>query len=114
MVDTAQHIVLLEQEADVGLLTQAVRDSCLSNRFDNVDTEQMVLACSEIGHNAVRHGKGGRAEIFELKSGKMIRVIISDSGSGIPNIELASREGYSTVKKTAAQRHCRLWSCEYS
>lgn len=98
MVETAQHIILLEQEFDVGILNQAVREICLSNRFDKVDTEQMVLACSEMGHNAVRHGYGGRAEIFELKAGKMIRVVISDSGPGIPNIELASREGYTTVK----------------
>lgn len=93
-----QHIVLLEVEADVSLLTQAVREICIANLFDRVDTEEMVLGCSEIGHNAVRHGLGGKAEIFALKSGKMIRVIISDEGLGIPNIELASRQGYSTVK----------------
>lgn len=98
MIKIAQHIILLEQESDVGLLTQAVREACQSNRFDRVDTEQMVLACSEIGHNAIRHGNGGNAEIFELNSGKLIRVVISDKGPGIPNIELASREGYSTVK----------------
>ena len=86
MVDTALHIILLEQEADVGLLTQAVRQSCIASRFDKVDTEQLVLACSEIAHNAVRHGNGGRAEIFEMKAGKMIRVVISDSGPGITNI----------------------------
>ncbi len=98
MVETAQHIILLEKEHDVSVTTQAIRETCISNRFDKVDTEQMVLACSEIAHNAIRHGKGGRAEIFELNSGKMIRVIISDSGPGIQNIELASREGYTTVK----------------
>ncbi|MDF1698391.1 MAG: ATP-binding protein [Saprospiraceae bacterium] len=98
MITTALHIIPLEQESDVGLLTQAVREACLSNRFDRVDTEQIVLASSEMGHNAIRHGNGGHAEIFELNSGKLIRVVISDSGPGIPNIELASREGYSTVK----------------
>lgn len=98
MTSNAKYIIHLQEESDVGLLTQSVRQSCSSNRYDKVDTEQMVLACSEIGHNAVRHGLGGHAHVFELKDGKMIRVIISDHGPGIPNIELALREGYSTVK----------------
>ncbi len=98
MTTQPQHIILLEVEADVGLLTQAVRELCLANLFDRVDTEEMVLGCSEMGHNAVRHGLGGQAEIYALKSGKLIRVVISDNGPGIPNIELASRQGYSTVK----------------
>jgi len=60
----------------------------------------MVLACSEIGHNSIRHGKGGQAEVQNLKQGKVIRVVITDKGPGINNIELASREGYSTVKNS--------------
>lgn len=98
MTTQIQHIVQLKKESDVGILTQAVRESCHANHFDRVDTEQMVLACSEIGHNAVRHGHGGKAEIIKLKDGKMIQVIITDNGPGIPNIDLAKREGYSTVK----------------
>jgi serine/threonine-protein kinase RsbT len=98
MTSNPLHIIQLETEADVGLLTQAVRECCLANRFDRVDTEEMVLGCSEIGHNAVRHGGGGSAEIYELKNGKVIRVIISDNGPGIVNFDLASRQGYSTVK----------------
>lgn len=91
------NIIVLNQESDVGLLTNAVRAICRDNLFDLVDTEQMVLACSEIGHNAVRHGKGGTAQIYELKEGKSIKVIIADGGPGIANIDLAKREGYSTV-----------------
>lgn len=98
MTTSPLHIIQLETEADVGLLTQAVRECCLENRFDRVDTEEMVLGCSEIGHNAVRHGGGGSAKIYKLKYGKVIRVIISDDGPGIINFDLASRQGYSTVK----------------
>ena len=98
MNTTLLHIIQLESEADVGLLTQAVREACQDNRFDKIDTEEMVLGCSEISHNAVRHGLGGTAEVQILKMGKVIRVIISDNGPGIANFELASRQGYSTVK----------------
>ena len=98
MIETDTHIVNLEVEADVGILTNTVRDICRQNLFDKVDTEQMVLACSEIGHNAIRHGLGGKAHAQSLKNGKLIRVIIIDKGPGILNIELAKREGYSTVK----------------
>ncbi len=93
------HIVIqLIQESDIGILTETVRESLVECKYDRVDTEQMVLACSEIGHNALRHGKGGTAVIYELKEGKVIRVVIRDKGPGIPNIDLAKREGYTTVK----------------
>ena len=99
MIQVHPHIsISLVKESDVGLLTETVRQICIDSRFDKVDTEEMVLACSEIGHNAVRHGLGGTAKLEILKSGKMVRVTISDNGPGIPNIEIASREGYSTVK----------------
>jgi len=98
VIDTNTHIITLEVATDVSALTTTVRDICIQNLFDKVDTEQMVLACSEIGHNAVRHGLGGNAHIQDLKNGKLIRVIIKDNGPGIPNIDLAKREGYSTVK----------------
>jgi len=98
MTSTPLHIVQLNDEIDVSVLTQKVRESCRSNLFDMIDTEEFVLACSEIGHNAVRHGQGGHAKIHEFKNGKHIKVDIEDSGPGIPNIDLAKREGYSTVK----------------
>jgi len=91
------HIIPLKVEADIANLTQSVRAVCLDHLFDRVDTEQMVLACSEIGHNAIRHGLGGQAEIQILKAGKVIRVIVIDHGPGIANLALARREGYTTV-----------------
>lgn len=99
MSTSNEHIELqLLKEKDVSLFTESVRYICQNNRFDRIDTEQLVLACSEIGHNAIRHGLGGIANIYSLKEGKLIRVVISDNGPGISNIELALREGYSTVK----------------
>jgi serine/threonine-protein kinase RsbT len=98
MIKESQYIISLTKESDIGVLTETVRELCLTNYFDRVDTEQMVLACSEIGHNAIRHGLGGEANIHILKKGKHIKTVISDQGPGIVNIDLAKREGYSTVK----------------
>lgn len=45
--------------------------------------------------NAVIHGNGGVADI-EIDSEKIV-IYISDKGPGIPNLELAMQEGFSTA-----------------
>lgn len=98
MENLVQYRYALVSEQDISNLTQEVRQICLNIGFDRIDTEELVLACSEIGHNAVRHGGGGDAVVTCKKYGKVIKITITDNGKGIPNIELARRDGYSTVK----------------
>ena len=45
--------------------------------------------------NMVIHADGGDAEV--LFDGQKIRIILSDSGPGIPDIDTAMLEGYSTA-----------------
>ena len=45
--------------------------------------------------NTVIHGNGGYADV-EI-SPKKIVVVFKDNGPGIPNIDLAMKEGYSTA-----------------
>jgi len=53
------------------------------------------IAMYEAEINAVIHGHGGRAHV-EIDSEKIV-IRISDDGPGIPNVELAMHEGWSTA-----------------
>ena len=103
-------IIPIEQEATVRVIHETAAAVAKEMGFDNVACAELALAVSEISQNAWRHSGGGQAEIHCLKNNKIIQVIISDKGKGIPNIELAMREGFSTIRTSlgigleAAQR----------
>ena len=56
---------------------------------------RVAIAMYEAEINAVIHGGGGEADV-EI-SGESITVVISDHGKGIPDVELAMQEGFSTA-----------------
>lgn len=109
MIEPEYHLAIIE-EADVGKVRAAVTHLANILGFNSISTGEITLAVSEISHNAWRHGKGGEAQIFALKNGRVIRIVITDKGKGIENIDLAMREGFSTIRTSlgigleAAQR----------
>jgi len=103
-------VIPIEREAKVRAVSETASEIAKEAGFDDVACAELALAVSEIGQNAWRHSGGGIAEIHCYKNGKIIRVEISDRGKGIPNIALAMREGFSTIRTSlgigleAAQR----------
>jgi serine/threonine-protein kinase RsbT len=67
--------------------------------FSVVDRTKFVTAASELGRNALVHGKGGSMQITELeRDGKTgLQLVFADQGPGIPDIDKAMRDGYSTA-----------------
>ncbi len=74
-----------------------IRETAITKGFSVLDTETFILAISEICTNAIRHASGGTLELNTSKE-NVLRVIISDDGPGIENVESAYEEGYSTIK----------------
>lgn len=68
--------------------------------FRLVDKTRLVTAVSELARNVYVHGGGGRMEIEEIhQDGRIgIRCVFIDKGPGIPNIELAMQDGFTTSK----------------
>ncbi len=66
--------------------------------------EELATAVSELAHNMVRHAGGGEIVIKPCGERKGVTVIARDLGPGIPDVELALRDGYST----AASMGCGL------
>ena len=83
---------------DVVRVRQVARQWAAELKFSLVDQTKLVTATSELARNTLEHGKGGRMKVELVENGvrKGIRLTFEDDGPGIPNIELALRDGYTT------------------
>ena len=77
---------------------QLVRDCAIFQGLSLVDQTKIVTAASELARNALIHGGGGEMRLQALNDGSRrgVKVIFADKGPGIPNIELAMQDGYTT------------------
>jgi serine/threonine-protein kinase RsbT len=85
---------------DVVRVRQEVRRSAIEAGLGLVDQTKLVTAASELARNTLDHGKGGEAAIDIVQNGarRGVRIVFEDHGPGIPDIELALKDGYTTGK----------------
>ena len=83
---------------DVVLVRQAVRSWAVELGFSLIDQTKLVTAASELARNTVDYGGGGVARLEELSEGvrQGLRVVFEDQGPGIPDLDLALKDGYTT------------------
>jgi len=88
----------LKQETDIVLIRQKVRKAAEEARLGLVSQTKIVTAASEIARNALIYGGGGecRIEVTSRDGRAAVRLVISDRGPGIADIERALVDGYST------------------
>ncbi len=80
------------------MVRQAVRARAVEAGLSLVDQTKLVTAASELARNTLVHGGGGTVRIESLNNGTRpgVRLTFEDQGPGIPDIELAMRDGYTT------------------
>ncbi len=85
-------------EADVVKVRQGVRACAVEAKFSLVDQTKVVTAASELGRNLLIYGGGGEVRMELIKEGMRngLRVIFQDHGPGIPDLELAMKDGYTS------------------
>jgi serine/threonine-protein kinase RsbT len=83
---------------DVVRVRQAVRAWAVELGFSLVDQTKIVTAASELARNTVIYGGGGTVELESLTDGarRGLRLTFSDQGPGIPDIDAALRDGFTT------------------
>lgn len=88
----------IRSEADVVSLRQHVRRWAADMSFSIVDQTKIVTAASELARNAIVYGGGGGATLEMLRETVRngLRIVFEDKGPGIPDIDLALRDGYTT------------------
>jgi serine/threonine-protein kinase RsbT len=65
--------------------------------FAPADTEEVVLAVSELAANLVRHALGGRIELSRIEGSAGMQIESHDQGPGIESLADALKDGFSTV-----------------
>jgi serine/threonine-protein kinase RsbT len=88
----------LANEHDMVRGRQAVRRLAQEQGFSLVDQTKLVTAASELARNALIYGGGGTLTWEVLADGikRGVRLTFQDHGPGIPNVELAMTDGWSS------------------
>ncbi|MBN1092261.1 ATP-binding protein [Blastococcus sp. TML/M2B] len=67
--------------------------------FAATDQTAIATAVSEVTRNVVKFADTGEVEIGTLEEPRRgVRVVVRDAGPGIPDVEQAMRDGYSTYE----------------
>lgn len=91
--------IALESERDIAVARGAVRTMAAAIGFRLIDQTRLATVTSELARNVVKYAKRGRmiAQPTTSTNGREgLRLIFEDSGPGIPDIEAAMRDGFTT------------------
>ena len=88
----------LRSGVDVVAARRGVADWARELGLSVLDLTSVVTAASELARNAVVHGGGGVMclQVVRHADRQGIRVTFTDHGPGIPEIDLARTDGYTT------------------
>jgi serine/threonine-protein kinase RsbT len=85
-------------DRDVVRVRQAMRTFCVAAKLSLVDQTKAITAASELARNTLVHGGGGVALLELVEDGRRagVRARFSDEGPGIPDVEQALGDGWSS------------------
>ncbi len=95
----------IQREADIYVALSAGRRLADDLQFSDIDRTKVEICILELAHNLIRHAGGGELVIRAAQrdpAGAGIEIETRDQGPGIPNIDLALQDGYSTTKSLGA------------
>lgn len=83
---------------DIVLVRHTVREWAISIGLNLVDQTKIITAASELARNVIDYGGGGQMILHIISDGirKGLKLTFEDKGPGIPNVELALKDGYTT------------------
>jgi serine/threonine-protein kinase RsbT len=90
----------VRSEHDIVLARQQVRRLTQELSFSLVDQTKMVTAASELARNAYVYGRGGTMhwDVLDVDGRQGLRLKFVDEGPGIPNLQLAMTDGWTSGK----------------
>jgi serine/threonine-protein kinase RsbT len=85
-------------DQDIVAVRQLVREWAVSMGFSLVDQTKIVTAASELARNVIVYGGGGTLALEALNDGNRrgLRLAFEDRGPGIPDVDAALRDGFTT------------------
>lgn len=96
--DTTPSTFVVEKDSDVVTVRQLARNMAMQLEFSRPDQALVSTAVSELARNIVRYAGAGEIELTPVASERRVglRIVSRDNGPGIPDIEAAMSDGYST------------------
>jgi serine/threonine-protein kinase RsbT len=93
-------LIPIAREGDVVNARQTGRALAAEIGFRGTDLTLIATAISEVARNIVVYAERGEIRVSPAHEGarRGIAVVAHDDGPGIPDVELAMRDGYSTGK----------------
>lgn len=93
-------VMPLRTEHDIVMSRQTVRALTQVLRFSLVDQTKFITAASELSRNTIVYGGGGemRWEVVYQGERPGLRLWFEDQGPGIPDLELALTDGWTSGK----------------
>lgn len=94
----------IRREVDVYVAIGRGRELATSLGFDAIDRTRIEIVILELTRNLLVHAGGGEIIFERIAEQKRTGIAIEarDTGPGIPDIELAMRDGYSTASTLGA------------
>jgi serine/threonine-protein kinase RsbT len=88
----------IRASTDIVLIRQEVRRWAGELGFSLVDQTKVITAASELARNSLNYGGGGTLRLEALQNGakRGLRLTFEDHGPGIPDINLALTDGYTS------------------
>jgi serine/threonine-protein kinase RsbT len=84
-------------EPDMVAVRRRVREVAARTGLSLVDQTKLVTAASELARNTLTYGGGGMMLLESLNGPRLgVRLTFTDKGPGIPDIDLALRDGFTT------------------
>ncbi len=90
--------VSIKSDRDIIFARQKGKELASRLGFSNTDLTLIATAISELARNIVLYAKTGEVYLKTVKQGERrgLSVVASDEGQGIPDLQRALQDGYST------------------
>jgi len=92
--------IIILREQDVVPFRARVKEYAVKIGMGLVNQTKLITGASELVRNMLKYGKGGVVKIEVISRGRDngIRLIFIDKGPGIPDIDKAMTDGFTTGK----------------
>jgi len=100
MVTLNKDVMSIVKEQDVIPFRNRIKEYAIKIGMGLVNQTKLITAASELVRNMLKYANGGRVYIEVVSKGREngIKLSFEDKGPGIPDINLALKDGYSTGK----------------
>lgn len=90
-------VCTIGESSQIGEARRLASEMAQSSGFDSSGVGKVAIIVNEMGTNLIKHAHGGELLMRCGNSGGEIELIALDQGQGIPDLEAAQRDGFSTT-----------------